>query len=79
MCADKLNLWIYLQVEKPMYMEPRKKTRELKSMIRSSVNSLLQHTACCFSQISVKVLLNQVTWLARDFSTYFGHNWGVSY
>jgi len=25
MCANKLKFWIYLQVEKLMYMEPRKK------------------------------------------------------
>jgi len=23
--------------------------------------------------------MKQVTWTSRDFSTYFGHNWGVSY
>jgi len=36
---NELKLWIYLQVEKLMYMERRKKTRELKNVIRSSVNS----------------------------------------
>ena len=57
MCANtrKFKLWIYLQVEKLMYMEPSKKTRELKNMIRSSVNFLLQHTACCCSQVTFKV------------------------
>jgi len=27
MCANKLKLWIYLQVEKLMNMEPRKKLK----------------------------------------------------
>jgi len=79
MCANKLKLWIYLQVEKLMYTEPRKKTRELKNMIRPSVNSLLQHTASCCSQVTLKVWMKQVTWLPWDVSTYFGHNWGASY
>jgi len=26
MCANKLKIWIYLQVEKLMYMEPRLKS-----------------------------------------------------
>ena len=30
MCANKFKLWIYLQVEKLMYMEPRKKSRTEK-------------------------------------------------
>jgi len=30
MCANKLKLWIYLQVEKLMYMEPRKKLENWK-------------------------------------------------
>jgi len=47
---------MYLQVEKLMYMEPRKKkTRELKNKIRSSLNSVLQHAAFCCSQITFKV------------------------
>jgi len=50
MYANKMKLCFYLQIEKLMYMETRKKTRELKNMIRSSVNSLLQHTASCCSQ-----------------------------
>jgi len=78
MFANKLKLWIYLQVEKLMYLEPRKKTRGLKNMIRSSVNSLLQHTASCRSLITFKVWMKQFTWLPRYFSTYFGHNEGVS-
>ena len=44
MCANKLKLWIYLQIEKLMYMEHHKNTRELKNMIHCSVNSLLQHS-----------------------------------
>ena len=70
---------MYLQVEKLMYMEPHKKTRELKNKIRSSLNSVLQHAAFFCSQITFKVRMKQVTWLTRDFSTYFDHNWGVSY
>jgi hypothetical protein len=30
MCAVKLKLWIYLQVEKLIYMEPRKKHEKRK-------------------------------------------------
>jgi len=30
MCATKLKLWVYLQVEKLMYMEPRKKFENWK-------------------------------------------------
>jgi len=55
MCASKVKLWIYLRVEKLMYMQHHKKTRELKNMIRSSVNSVLQHTAFCCLQINFKV------------------------
>jgi hypothetical protein len=42
--SNKLKLWIFLQVEKLMYMEPRKKTRELKNMIRCSVKSPATHS-----------------------------------
>jgi len=64
---------------KLMYMEPRKKTRELKNKMHSSVESLLQHTASCCSLIKFKVWMKQFTWLPRDFTTHFGNNCGVSY
>jgi len=79
MCANELKLCIYLQVERLMYMEPRKKPRELKNMIRFSVNSLLQHKSSCCSLINFTVWMKKVTWLPRDFSTYFDPNWGVSH
>ena len=38
MCVNKLELWIYLQVEKLMYMEPRKKLMYMEPRKKTDVH-----------------------------------------
>jgi len=59
-------------------METRKNSRTEKYDTLFCEISPATHSSCC-SLINFTVWMKQVTWLSRDFGTYFGQNWGVSY